>query len=118
MTRLAHNDRAAAGVSDRRPTALTGRDLMHGYIAADIDADRARVARYAILCRVIAGARVQNKLAVFGMMARDAVDDVAAYRQQAIGELWEVATSLGLVDLFGITSVQDVLAAAFAGDAS
>jgi hypothetical protein len=91
---------------------------MHGYNAADIAADSAQVALNAGLCRVIAGAPIQNKLVVFGMMARTAAGDAAAHRQQAIDELWEVATSLGLVDLFGITGVQDVLAAAFAGDAS
>jgi hypothetical protein len=94
------------------------RDFMHGYTTADIEADRAQVAMFGSLCRVIAGAPVQNKLVVFGMMARDAAENAAAHRQQAIDELWEVATSLGLVDLFGITGVQDVLAAAFAGDAS
>jgi hypothetical protein len=116
MTQLARIDEGSAVRAG--PTALTGRDLMHGYTIADIDADRAQVAFCASLCRVIAGAPVQNKLVVFGMMARDAAGGAAAYRQQAIDELWEVATSLGLVDLFGITGVQDVLAAAFAGDAS
>ena len=116
MTQFARIDGGSAVLAG--PSVLISRDLMHGYTAADIEADRARVAMYASLCRVIAGAPVQNKLVVFGMMARDAAGGAAAYRQQAIDELWEVATSLGLVDLFGITSVQDMLAAAFAGDAS
>jgi hypothetical protein len=112
MTRLARIDEGSAG-----PSVLTGRDLMHGYNAVDIEADRAQVAIYASLCRVIAGAPVQNKLVVFGMMARDAAENAAAHRQQVIDELWEVADSYGLVNLFGVTSVQDVLAAAFAGGA-
>ena len=120
MTQPAHNN-GAFGVRarpDGRPSALIGRDLMHGYNAVDIEADRAQVAIYASLCRVIAGAPVQNKLVVFGMMARTAAEDAAAHRQQVIDDLWEVATGFGLIDLFGVPSVQDVLAAAFAGDAS
>jgi hypothetical protein len=35
-----------------------------------------------------------------------------------IDDLWFVAEGLGLVALFGITSVQEVLATAFAGSAS
>jgi len=70
---------------------------------------------YASLCRVILGARVENKLGVFHLMARMATGDTAAYRQQMIDGLWEVAADdLGLVSLFGVTSVQDVIAAAFA----
>jgi len=91
---------------------------MRGCNGADIEADRIQVAMYASLCRVIESAPVQNKLVVFGMMARTAAADAAAYRQQVIDDLWEVANDLGLVTLFGVTSVQDVLATAFAGDAS
>jgi hypothetical protein len=116
MTQLARNGGALGALA--RLDTLTGRDLMHGYTIADIDADRAQVAFCASLCRVIAGAPVQNKLVVFGMMARDAAGGAAAYRLQVIDDLWEVANDLGLVTLFGVTSVQDVLAAAFAGDAS
>jgi hypothetical protein len=116
MTQLARNGGALGALA--RLDTLTGRDLMHGYSASDTEADRAPVATYASLCRVIAGAPIQNKLVVFGMMARTAAGAAAAHRQQAIDELWEVATSLGLIDLFGVTSVQDVLATAFAGDAS
>jgi hypothetical protein len=48
------------------------------------------------------------------MMAGTAAADAAAYRQQVIDDLWEVASDLGLVSIFGVTSVQGVLAAAFA----
>jgi hypothetical protein len=51
-------------------------------------------------------------------MARTAAADATAYRQQVVDDLWEVATDLGLVSLVGVTSVQDVLAAAFAEGAS
>jgi hypothetical protein len=120
MTQVAHSG-GAPGVrtrSDGGSFALTGREWAHGYTAADIETDRTLVAMYASLCRAIAGAPVQNKLVVFGVMARTAARDAAAHRQQVIDELWEVATGLGLIDLFGVTSVQDVLATAFAGEAS
>jgi hypothetical protein len=76
MTQPAH-DNGAFGIRagpDGRPSALTGRDLMHGYTAPDIEADRVQVALNASLYRVIGGAPVQNKLVVFGMMASNAAD--------------------------------------------
>jgi hypothetical protein len=94
-------------------TRLAARDLVHGYATADIEADRVQVRWYASLCRVIESATGQNKLAVFGMMAREAMWSVAAHRQQAIDELWEVADSLGLIDLFGTASVHAALCAPF-----
>jgi hypothetical protein len=117
MTQLAHND-GASGVRARLDGGLSGlsRDFMHGYNATDIEADRAQVAMYASLCRVIESAPVQNKLVVFGMMARTAAGDAAARRQHLIDGLWFVAEDLGLVALVGVTSVQEVLATAFAGD--
>jgi hypothetical protein len=116
MTQLARIDEGSAVRTGT--SVFTDRDLMHGYTTADIEADRSRVAIYASLCRVISGAPVESRLVVFGMMAIDAARDAAAYRQQAIDELWEVAADLDLVGLFGVTPVQDVLGAAFAGDAS
>ena len=92
--------------------------MSDGRDAPDIEADRAQVAIYASLCRVIEGAPVQNKLVVFGMMARAAAADVSAVRQQAIDDLWFVADNLGLVALVGVTSVQEALATAFAGGGS
>jgi hypothetical protein len=88
--------------------------LSDGRDAADIEADRAQVALYASLCRVIEGAPIENKLRVFGLMAKTAAADMYAFRQRVIDDLWEVANDLGLVSEFGVTSVQDVLAAAFA----
>jgi hypothetical protein len=88
--------------------------LVPGYATADIEADRAQVAFYASLCRVIEGVPAQNRLPLFGVMAKTAAADTSAFRQQAIDDLWVVAEDLGLVALVGVTSVQDVLAAAFA----
>jgi hypothetical protein len=91
---------------------------MHGRSIADIGADKEQVAIYASLCRVIECASIQNKLGVFGMMARTAAADASTFRQQVIDDLWLVAGDLGLVALVGVTSVQEVLSTAFAGDAS
>ena len=68
---------------------------------------------YASLCRVLEGAPAENKLPVFGLMARTAAADTAAYRQQMIDDLWHVATDFGLVDLLGVGAVQEALMAAF-----
>jgi hypothetical protein len=84
---------------------------------ADFADDRAQIAIYASLTRVIEGAPVENKLAVFGLMARTAAADAAVYRQQMIDGLWFVADDLGLVTLVGTTTVQAALAAAFDGGA-
>jgi hypothetical protein len=78
--------------------------------------DRARVAMYASLTRVIEGAPIQNKLAVFGLMAKTAADEAAILRQQYIDDLWSVAGDVGLVRLLGTASVQGALAVAFSGD--
>jgi hypothetical protein len=91
---------------------------MHGRSIADIGADKEQVAIYASLCRVIECAPIQNKLGVFGMMARTAAADASTFRQQVIDDLWLVAGDLGLVALVGVTSVQEVFSTAFAGDAS
>jgi hypothetical protein len=101
-------------VDDWEFDCITGATCPPGF--AD---ERLQVVMYASLCRVIAGAPVENKLRVFSLMARMAAGDTAAYRQQMMDGLWEVAADdLGLVSLFGVTSVQDVIAAAFAEVAS
>jgi hypothetical protein len=84
----------------------------------DFADDRAQVAMYASLTCVIEGAPVENKLAVFGLMARTAAADTAVYRQQMIDDLWFVADDLGLVTLVGATNVQAAIAAAFDGGAA
>ena len=81
--------------------------------SADFPDDRAQVAMYASLCRVLERAPAENKLPVFGLMARTAAADAAAYRQQMIDGLWFVADHLGLVELLGVVAVQDALLVAF-----
>jgi hypothetical protein len=80
--------------------------------------ERAQVATYASLTRVIKSAPVENKLPVFGLMARTAAADAAAYRQQMIDDLWFVAGDLGLVAMIGTATAQNTLAIAFAGSVS
>ena len=85
---------------------------------ADFADDRAQVALYASLSRAIEGAPAENKLAVFGLMARTAAADTAVYRQQMIDGLWFVADHLGLVELLGVVAVQDALLVPFGGGAA
>jgi hypothetical protein len=80
---------------------------------ADFADNRAQVALFASLCRILEEAPAKNKLPVFGLMARTAAADTAAYRQQMIDDLWHVAGDLGLVDLLGVGAVQEALMAAF-----
>jgi hypothetical protein len=68
---------------------------------------------YASLSRVLISAPIENRLAVYGLMAKMAVADIAAIRQQFIDDLWFVADDVGLVALIGTTSVQAALAIAF-----
>jgi len=77
--------------------------------------ERAQVAMYASLSRVIEVAPIENKMRVFGLMAQTAAADAAAYRQQMIEDLWYVAGDVGLVTMLGTTSVQATLARAFDG---
>jgi hypothetical protein len=83
----------------------------------DFADDRAQVAMYASLTRVIEGAPVENKLAVFCLMARTAAADTALYRQQMVDDLWHLADDLGLVTLVGANNVQAAIAVAFDGGA-
>ena len=80
---------------------------------ADFADDRAQVAMYASLSRVIESAPIENKMRVFRLMAKTAAADTAAYRQQMIDDLWFVADDLGLVTLVGTTNVQAAIAVAF-----
>jgi hypothetical protein len=80
--------------------------------------ERAQVAMYASLCRIIEVAPIENKMRVFGLMAQTAAADAAAYRQQMIEDLWYVAGDVGLVTMLGTTSVQATLARAFDGVAA
>jgi hypothetical protein len=79
--------------------------------------ERAQVAMYASLSRVIEGAPVENKMRVFAMIARTTAADTAAYRQQMIDDLWYVAEDIGLIAMTGTAAVQNTLVVAFAGSA-
>ena len=72
---------------------------------------------FASWSRALTGSRVENKLVIFGEMARDAASYVAAQRQQAVDDLWYVAEDIGLIAVTGTAAVQNTLAIAFAGPA-
>jgi hypothetical protein len=80
---------------------------------AAIAQDCLDVAKHASLTRVLEQASIQNKGPVFGLMAGCAANEVAAFRQNVIDGLWEVALETGLVRLIGTTSVQGWIIAAF-----
>jgi hypothetical protein len=67
------------------------------------------IAMYASLTRVIGQAPIENRLAIFAMMARMAVSELAARRQQHIDDLWNVARDTGLIDVVGVADVQAAL---------
>jgi hypothetical protein len=67
--------------------------------------------------RVIAGPPIENKPALFGMMARDAAVYAHRIRADTVDGLWMVAQELGLVKLIGATNVQAAIAVAFEGGA-
>jgi hypothetical protein len=68
---------------------------------------------HASLMRVLEQAPIENRLAVFGLMAKSAAKEVAARKQQVVDDLWFVANAVGLVDLLGVTSVQHSMSLAF-----
>ena len=79
------------------------------------DFEELQVRVYASLVRVIERAPVENKLAVFSLMAREAGREVAAFRQRQVDDLWMIADATGLLSIFGSTMVQDALAVGFGG---
>jgi hypothetical protein len=99
-------------LSDRSLSVKPDRSAPKGF--AD---ERAQVAMYASLSRIIESAPVENKMRVFGLMAQTAAADAAAYRQQMIDDLWFVAADLGLVAMIGTAMVQNTLVIAFPGSA-
>jgi hypothetical protein len=68
---------------------------------------------FASWVRVIEFAPIENKPALFGMMARDAAAWANSLRQQAIDDMWLVAGEVDLVDLIGAASVRVAIAFAF-----
>jgi hypothetical protein len=68
---------------------------------------------HASLMRVLEQAPIENRLAVFALMAKSAAKEVAARKQQIVDDLWFVANAVGLIDLLGVTSVQAAMSLAF-----
>jgi hypothetical protein len=77
---------------------------------ADADA-----AIYASFGRVLQSAPIENKMVVYGLVAKSAASDAAAIRQDAIDGLWMLAADTGLVALIGTATVQGALSNAFGG---
>jgi hypothetical protein len=82
---------------------------------AAISREELDVRIYASLCRVLEQAPIENKLRVFGLMARTAASEISERRQQYIDDLWSVAEEVGLVRLLGATDVHNALTSAFDG---
>ena len=74
------------------------------------DAD---VAIYASFGRVLQGAPIENKMVVYGLLAKSVASDAAAIRQDSIDGLWMLAADTGLVALIGTATVQGALSNAF-----
>jgi hypothetical protein len=72
---------------------------------------------FASWSRVIAGAPIENRLVLFGMMARDAAIYADRIHADTVDGLWMVAQELGLVKLVGASNVQAAIAVAFDGGA-
>jgi hypothetical protein len=81
--------------------------------AEQIDLDDPAAFVFASWARVIEFAPIENKPALFGMMARDAAVYADRIRADTIDGLWVVAQEIGLVKLVGATNVQAIIAVAF-----
>jgi hypothetical protein len=68
---------------------------------------------FASWSRVLAEAKPENKLGIFGFIAEDAVTYLHVHRQRVVDDLLLVAGETGLVDLVGATNVQAAIAGAF-----
>ena len=68
---------------------------------------------FASWSRVLAGAKPENKLGIFGFIAEDAVTYLHVHRQRVVDDLLMVAGETGLVNLVGATNVQTAIAVAF-----
>jgi hypothetical protein len=68
---------------------------------------------FASWSRVIAGAPIENKPALFGMMAGDAAVYAERVRADTVDGLWMFAQEIGLVKLVGAANVQAAIAVAF-----
>jgi hypothetical protein len=73
------------------------------------------IAVYASLTRVLEQCPIQNRLAVFQLMARVAAAELAEREQQYIDDLWDVARDTGLINLLGEATVGAALSVEFGG---
>jgi hypothetical protein len=72
---------------------------------------------FASLIRTLIGARTENKLAVFGLIGREAAACADRRRRQIYADCLWVAAETGLTELVGTVTITDTLMAAFTGRA-
>jgi hypothetical protein len=74
-----------------------------------------RAAMAASLARIIPGAPVQNRPALYKMLARENAASLAVCRQDSLDSTWDIAASVDLPQAIGTSAVQQILADAFGG---
>jgi hypothetical protein len=82
------------------------------------DDDKVWEITFASWARAIRRAPIENRPKLLCMMSRDAAAWAAAHRQQAVDDTYQFAVDLGLVQLIGVTAVQNIITNAFAGGAA
>jgi hypothetical protein len=65
--------------------------------------------------RVIRGAKPENRLACFGLIARDACRGIDLRKQELVDRLWWLAEDSDLITQFGVVTVQAALVSGFDG---
>jgi hypothetical protein len=79
--------------------------------------DDIETATFASLIRVLERAPIENKLAVFGLIGREAAVYADIRRRQIYADCLWLADETGLTELLGIVTVTDALMTAFNGRA-
>jgi hypothetical protein len=72
---------------------------------------------FASLTRVLIGAPTENRLAVFGLIGREAAASADRRRRQIYADCLWLADEIGLTELVGAVTVTDALMTAFNGRA-
>jgi hypothetical protein len=70
---------------------------------------------FASLFRVLELAPIEKRLQIFSLIMRFAADQIAARRQRDIDDLWAIADDIGLIELHGVTYVQNAFVTGFRG---
>lgn len=70
---------------------------------------------FASFVRTIELARIENKRAIFRLLARDARQRLDRQFQTTVDELFDLAEDSGLLEIFGPVTLQDDFAASFGG---